>query len=487
MSTVYDKTDNYALNLYGDNDPADLRDGYNGSMRTIDDTLEKHLNRIEGVESYETHDEAVMKALLVDNTVDNAAAAKTKWDKASADATTANGKAGSNTNILTALGADSVANATAEKTKWDGKQDARTECVFIGDSITAGYGLDSPLTDRYPIFVAQGLHETPHVFAQDGAGFVATSSISPYNTLTSLADQAMADTSYDHSRVGHVFLMGGINDGLDQSDQAKSNAQAILRKLTAAYPHAMIVFGVCPTCGKSRQNNKKTGSGLGAIGRNVKALHELQATPEGATVVFMDCWKMLWATPDATTDGLHPNKKGHKMFASQILSALHGMVYENPIALPADSITHYSSPSQYPDAYANAKAAVTTITLARTAPTCAMADGNHMQIFYSTADIITITVPDSTPDTVIVPILKMPQIMQSYEGAPNYNQIIILEEESSTITLNSGETVSFLTQMQYNRRNNMIELFLAIPNAQQLVGKTFSKYARTPIITLPII
>lgn len=86
MSAIYDKTDNYALNLYGDNDPADLRDGYNGSMRTIDSTLETHLDRIESVESRETHDEGVTKALLGDNTVDNATAAKARWDKASTDA-----------------------------------------------------------------------------------------------------------------------------------------------------------------------------------------------------------------------------------------------------------------------------------------------------------------------------------------------------------------------------------------------------------------
>lgn len=92
MSTIYNKTDNYSLNLYGDNDPADLRDGYNGSMQTIDTTLEKHLNRIEGVESRETHNEAVMKALLVDNTVDNATAAKNKWDKAANDITAINPK-----------------------------------------------------------------------------------------------------------------------------------------------------------------------------------------------------------------------------------------------------------------------------------------------------------------------------------------------------------------------------------------------------------
>lgn len=119
MSTIYDKTDNYGLSLYGDNDPADLRDGYNGSMRTIDGTLEKHLDRIEGVEARETHDEEVVKTLLGDNTVDSATAAKTKWDKSSADAAGAASKADSNTAILTALGADSTVNAASQKTKWD--------------------------------------------------------------------------------------------------------------------------------------------------------------------------------------------------------------------------------------------------------------------------------------------------------------------------------------------------------------------------------
>lgn len=141
MATVYTKTDNYGLNLYGDNDPADLRDGYNGSMRTIDTTLETHLNRIEAVESRETHDEEVMKALLGDNTVDNATTAKTKWNKASvdaieamADAATATGKANTNTSILTALGADTTAHATAAKNKWDKASADATSAIGKADT-----------------------------------------------------------------------------------------------------------------------------------------------------------------------------------------------------------------------------------------------------------------------------------------------------------------------------------------------------------------
>lgn len=141
MSTIYDKTDNYALNLYGDSDPADLRDGYNGSMRTIDTTLETHLNRIEGVESRETHDEEVVKALVGDNTVDDAAASKAKWDKAGTDATAAAtaaaaaaGKADNNSAILAALGADTAAHATDAKTKWDKAGVDATTAIGKADS-----------------------------------------------------------------------------------------------------------------------------------------------------------------------------------------------------------------------------------------------------------------------------------------------------------------------------------------------------------------
>lgn len=143
MSTTYDRTDNYGLNLYGDSDPADLRDGYNGSMRTVDDTLGKHLNRIESVESREAHDEEVVKALIGDNTVDSATDAKAKWDKAGSDAAAAAGKADGNTAILAALGADNTANATADKTKWDKAGADAATALKAGRTNPISYGADN--------------------------------------------------------------------------------------------------------------------------------------------------------------------------------------------------------------------------------------------------------------------------------------------------------------------------------------------------------
>lgn len=105
MSTFYSKTDNYGLNLYGDDDAADLRDGYNGSMHTIDETLKSHLDRIDGV---------------------SATVAKTTVEQ--------NAKIAVNTGILAGLGATDAAAAEAKRTQWDGAVlEADSSIKLLGD------------------------------------------------------------------------------------------------------------------------------------------------------------------------------------------------------------------------------------------------------------------------------------------------------------------------------------------------------------------
>ena len=301
MATVYTKTDNYGLNLYGDNDPADLRDGYNGSMRTIDTTLETHLNRIEGVESRETHDEEVMKALLVDNTVDNAAAAKTKWDKAATDVTDAASKADNNSDILTALGADSTAHATTNKAKWDkagtdataaiSKADANTEILTaLGASST--YSADAKKTqwdkntsditslssvvtthtsqiatiseklgqaqyeDGYLVTFGDSYADStqkehtwsyqlstmfPELqwknYAKSGAGF----NVSGIPTFAQQVANCVADTDVDKAKIKVAVCAGGRNDILDYST-GSSKAHDVVVAMKTAFPNAIVVI-----------------------------------------------------------------------------------------------------------------------------------------------------------------------------------------------------------------------------------------------------
>ena len=301
MATVYTKTDNYGLNLYGDSDPADLRDGYNGSMRTIDATLETHLNRIEGVESRETHDEEVMKALLVDNTVDNATAAKTKWDKAATDVTDAASKADNNSNILTALGADTTAHATTNKAKWDkagtdattaiSKADANTE-ILTALGANSTYSADAKKTqwdkntsDITSLSSVVGTHTSqiatiseklgqaqyedgylvtfgdsyadstqkehtwsyqlstmfPELqwknYAKSGAGF----NVSGIPTFAQQVANCVADTSVNKNKIKVAVCAGGRNDILDYNT-GMSKAHDVVVAMKTAFPNAIIVI-----------------------------------------------------------------------------------------------------------------------------------------------------------------------------------------------------------------------------------------------------
>lgn len=213
MSTIYDKTDNYALNLYGDKDPADLRDGYNGSMRTIDDTLENHLNRIEDVEARETHDEEVMKTLLGDNTVDSATAAKTKWDKAGADARDA-------ISLLSSMGVHDAVTATAFVANCNAVLHgvANDGSRGVSDSINR-YIANTPYNGIYFPAGTYLIDKTINIplttsrfsfYADPNAKFIATNEMS--NMFQVGTDSTDASQAYGSTIVGGLFDCDGKCD-----------------------------------------------------------------------------------------------------------------------------------------------------------------------------------------------------------------------------------------------------------------------------------
>lgn len=370
MATVYTKTDNYGLNLYGDNDPADLRDGYNGSMHTIDTTLETHLNRIEGMESRETHDEAVMKALLVDNTVDNATAAKTKWDKAGTDATTAASKADNNSAILTALGADTPSNAAVNKTKWDkastdaidamadaatatGKADSNTAILTAlgadttthaaanktkwdkagadaatanntiaqilktlsrtnGHLVTFGdsYGTNTDKTREWPTVLNTRLGEDSilHNYCIAGAGYTA-----PNTTFQSELNNAKADSSYNHNEVGLVVIAGSRNTNDGYSGALRTAAVSLYEGVKREFPNARIIvvpmmWDWTPVSNYWRYNSASCISAAREVG--------VEAVP----------WAWTWNLGNNTyfpTGDIHPNANGTNIIVSYMLDYIN--------------------------------------------------------------------------------------------------------------------------------------------------------------------
>lgn len=351
MATVYSKTDNYSLNLYGDNDPADLRDGYNNSMRTIDNTLKGHLNRIESLEAVDSLDTKVLKALGAD-TVDNATASKAKWDKAGTDATNAISKANSaNTTaqeskgLLTTLGAGSANDAMASKTKWDkagtdaanalskasanasniekaDKRIAVTESrltilettmpeniVVIGDSISYGTGASS-LTQSWANRLAAYRSSTVTNLAKNDAGYVNGGNASFLNQAKGY--------SGDKSKVTHVVVAGGANDKTHVDGTDLANAiDTLFTYLHNAFPKAKIfavpcILGFLPA---SRYN--------GNIWTVINRITEQAA--KHAVAIIPYAWEWLAGNKDWSSDfSIHPNDVGHGVLLRNIANGIDG-------------------------------------------------------------------------------------------------------------------------------------------------------------------
>lgn len=374
MATVYTKTDNYGLNLYGDNDPADLRDGYNGSMRTIDTTMEQHLNRIEGVEARETQTQAVMKALLVDNTVDKATAAKTKWDKAATDVTAAANKADNNSAILTALGADTTAHAATNKAKWDkagtdattanNKVDSNTEILTALGTDTVEHATaaknewNKNTTDIAALTTSVGSNSSqiasileklgqaqysdgflvtfgdsyadntrertwsyqlstmfPELrwknYAKAGAGF----NVSGIPTFAQQVANCVADTTVDKSKVKVAVCAGGRNDTLNY-DTGLPKAREVVSAMAAAFPNAIVVIAPMlfdhATLNEDGMN-KYRGLFSGAIAGGLG----------NHRVVIADS-AYVWCKSETSwfpSGDIHPNATGAKVIAKYLYTA----------------------------------------------------------------------------------------------------------------------------------------------------------------------
>lgn len=350
MSTIYDKTDNYGLNLYGDADPADLRDGYNGSMRTIDETLGKHLSRIEDVESRETHDREVTKALLGDNTVEGATAAKDKWDKAGTDAAAAVGKADGNTAILAALGAGTVSDASDSKDKWDGAVTAaadnhaaigRTDATvatitpYVGRLPKIGYNT----ARRFVIFgdswttPIAGVNIAEKAIVDSGADIVKNYGVSgallgtqsqtgnPLNTQAQV-DVAKLDTTVDRATVTDVLVLAGVNNTGSTWRPSYQEAQATFNAFRF-YPNARYWFVANNSRAINLPNTAKYWNswipvfqcGAQSVGFCTSTFSPFW-THDGN-------WAAYWDGSD--TANRHMNATGNIMFAGKLQDFLNGV------------------------------------------------------------------------------------------------------------------------------------------------------------------
>lgn len=360
MADGYGHTINFNLQLYQDNTPADLRDGYNNSMRVIDNNM---LSITTGVNSANKN-----LAALGANTPEKAAALATDIANGNTahhllshmgiDDDTSAGEhinaikqnhtgTQNNTNALTALGAETVNKATNLKNtintntssltalgaETPGKATAlkntinrtptlitnnrnlpkNAKIVCIGDSYGEGYQATDKTTDNPYAVMGRTLQATIYNYSNGGAGFVATSNTN--RTFNDMVNAAYNDHTADAGTIDYVMITGGQNDTPKTYDDVKQAATKCVTNAATKFPNAKIV--VYPMQWPSYQLWESTFTTYTAIMNGVAATGVGIAVPNGYE--FFQGHPELFAS-----DQKHPNTNGYKALGNKYASVLMG-------------------------------------------------------------------------------------------------------------------------------------------------------------------
>ena len=174
--------------------------------------------------------------------------------------------------------------------------------LFLGDSITAGYGLD--ISQAYPALIQQRIDAKSWPFKVVNAGQSGDTTAGGLNRIDWLL----------RSRIDVLFLELGANDGLRglPADTIQKNLQAIIDRVKTKYPDAQIVIAgmkMPPNMGQSYSKQfesvfvsvaKKNNAplipfileGVGGV-RDLNLPDGMHPTTRGQQVVAANVWKVL--------------------------------------------------------------------------------------------------------------------------------------------------------------------------------------------------
>jgi acyl-CoA thioesterase I len=174
--------------------------------------------------------------------------------------------------------------------------------LFLGDSITAGYGLDPD--QAFPALIQGKIDAKVWNFKVVNAGQSGDTSAGGLNRLDWLLK----------NRVDILILELGANDGLRglPPETTKSNLQAIIERTQAKYPEVKIIVAgikVPPNMG-------------GDYGRKFEAVFVDVAKKNKALLIPFVLEGVGGSRELNLPDGVHPTAKGHEIVAANVWKVL---------------------------------------------------------------------------------------------------------------------------------------------------------------------
>ena len=206
-----------------------------------------------------------------------------------------------------AAGADSASSGAVAATA-SAPASAEPTVLFVGTSLTAGYGLDDPASDAYPAQVAALAERAGKPIHIVNAGLSGETSAGALRRVDWLV-RAPADV---------IVLETGANDGLRgiDVDSTRANLAAILGKLHSAQPTArlmLVQMEAPPNLGP----RYTTG---------FHAMFPAVAQAQGATLVPFLLEDVAGHADLNQADGIHPTPAGARIAARTVWKALEPVV-----------------------------------------------------------------------------------------------------------------------------------------------------------------
>ena len=183
--------------------------------------------------------------------------------------------------------------------------DDRPAIVFLGTSLTAGYGLRDPATEAYPALRQARLDSAGRRFRVVNAGVSGESSAGALSRI---------DWLLGRERVAILVVETGANDGLrgQDPDSVRARIQAIFdRASRATPPPRLVVVGMeaLPNLGQDYV-------------RRFRAIYPDVARANGATLVPFLLAGVAGIDSLNQEDGIHPTAVGHRILAANVWSVL---------------------------------------------------------------------------------------------------------------------------------------------------------------------
>ena len=187
-----------------------------------------------------------------------------------------------------------------------------TEFIVIGDS----WSDTDPATTTYvkwPITFQKYTRMNIHNYARNGASVVgSTPDPGKSGNFLGQVNKAIADTSFDHSRVELIVIMGGVNDyrsGRTFSDVAEAWSGHIA-SLTAAFPKARIVSFLNYQIFLSRDEWNWTNLAK-------RIIRERSGCPVHSMIGWVSGSQFI-------ADKVHPNDAGYRQLCSNMIACCFG-------------------------------------------------------------------------------------------------------------------------------------------------------------------